>query len=361
MGKQTVNVSYKELLIVSFILALLTHSLFFDIYRGAVFDIVPHDHYEYYAFYLLDHQGLGKLPPETHAYRILAVMIVLPFYAVMPLFTFTGAEPPAIDEDYLRMLISFSFVAYVAVLITSITAYLMARKRFATSVPLAVIVLLLTYMVLHHLREGLYGVDAVGVMVVALVVYHMKNKWLYALLVIVGVFINEKVAMIFFMVMAGRWLFYRPRSIDIYVIAPAIGLLLYVIANMIAPHFVAFSTGSEAHRDVANFLSQFLETLMINFTMKGIILNVLPVGILFGLYYLARKSTRYIDADIYFKPSDVMALLGLLFIIHLVNVDYNVGRIAMYVFPLYLPLACIALYRLFPAEYRLMDEQTKNA
>jgi len=359
VSKQIINVGYKELFILSFMLALVTHSLFFDIYRGAVFNIVPHDHYEYYAFFFLGHD-LGELPPQTHAYRVIAVLFALPFYYIVPLFTFSGAEPPAVDANYLRMLISFSFVTYIAVLVTCITAYLMARKRFGTSIQLATVIVLWTFLMLRHLREGLYGVDAMGVMVVALIIYHMNNKGLYALLVIVGVFVNEKVAMIFFMLMAGRWLFYRPKQIDIYLIAPVIALLLYAVVNIITPYFFSFSSGTGAHRDVANFLAQFVETLMVSFTMKGIILNVIPVIILFALYYLANAATKHIDTGIYFKSTDIVVLLGMLFITHLINVDYNVGRIVMYVFPLYLPLACIALYQLCLSEHDLLERQRKN-
>lgn len=365
-NSQTVNitnnihVSYKELLSIFLILALVTYPLFFDIYRGAVFDIVPHDHYEYYAFYLLDY-SLGKLPPETHAYRILAVIFVLPFYYIVPLISFSGLDNVALDESYLKMLIAFSLVTYLAMMATCMIAYLTARKRFGASVPLALIVLLMTYLMLHHLREGLYGVDALGVMMVSLVIYHMQNKSLYALLIIVGVLVNEKVAMIFFMVMAGRWLLYRPRQFDIYLMAPVIALMLYAVINMVAPSYFHFSTGTEDHRNILNFLSQFAETLMLSFSMKGIVLNVLPVVILFGLYFLAMMSTRYMDTGVYFKSSDALALVGLLLIIHAINVDYNVGRIAMYVFPLYLPLACMTLYQWFPAEYKLMEQQAKNA
>jgi hypothetical protein len=354
-----IDVGYKEVLTISFMLALVTHNLFFDIYRGAVFNVVPHDHYEYYAFYFLG-DDLGKLPPQTHAYRVIAVLFALPFYYILPLFTFSGAEPPAVDENYLQMLISFSFVTYVSVLVTCITTYLIARKRFGVSILLATVIVLWTYLMLRHLREGLYGVDAMGVMVVTLTIYHMNNKWLYALLVIMGVFVNEKVAMIFFMLMAGRWLFYRPRQLDIYLIAPVIALFLYAAVNVITPHFFTFSSGTGAHRDIANFLPQFIETFMVSLTMKGIILNVVPVMILFGLYYLANTATKYIDTGIYFKSADVVVLLGILFIGHLINVDYNVGRIAMYVFPLYLPLACIALYQFFPSTHGLVEEQKKN-
>ena len=50
---------------------------------------------------------------------------------------------------------------------------------------------------------------------------------------------------------------------------------------------------------------------------------------------------------IFFSTTDLSPLIVLFIISHLINVDYNVGRIVLFCFPFYLPLASIYLLRFF--------------
>lgn len=345
MTSNTPSISYREIFIVAILLVLATHNFFFETYREMIFNIAPHDHYDHYAHQFLGNTNLGGSPPATHAYRFLSVLMTLPLYYVVPFFTFSGAEALQLHDDSLRMLMAFAFMTYLSVIGTCMTAFMIARKRFSAALLPSALVALLMYIMLKHLGVGLYGVDAIGVLFLSLAIYFMNNKILYSVLIIIGVFINEKIAMIFFMLMTWRWLVYSPRKIDIYIIAPTIAMIMYAAANVLGPQYFQFAEGNADHRDVSNFLSQFLETFLLNFSVKGFILNVLPVSLLIGLYLLASKASNFIDTGIYFKKSDFIALLGLIVIVHLINVDYNVGRLAMFVLPLYLPLAVLTLYQ----------------
>lgn len=346
--------NYKEVFFLFFALVLLTNNLFFEIYRMAVFDAMPHDDYGYYLLYLIGDQGAGSTVPvpASHAYRFLAVWMAIPFYDLLPFFTFTGASPE-LSENYLKSLMALSFVTYISVMVTCVYAYLIARYRFGTSQMVALITLLFTYLICQHLREGLYGVDAMGVMMMTLIVYYMQNKYLYFMLVILAVFVNEKVAMVFFMLMAGRFVFYseyRSKKYALYLLAPSIALALYAWVNI---YFQL--PGNEAHREYQHFLDQFITTLMFSFTLKGFILNIIPVLLLVGFYLLANSATKTISSNIYFKSSDILPLLGLVMITHLVNVDYNAGRIVMYVFPFYVPLATLGIYNLLSSNFAMQE------
>ena len=342
---QSFRINYKEVFFLFFSLVLITNNLFFEIYRMAVFDAMPHDDYGYYLLYLIGDEGAGTTVPvpASHAYRFLAVWMAVPFYDLLPFFTFTGASPE-LSENYLKSLLSLSFITYLSIVLTCIYSYLIARYRFGTSQMVALITLLFTYLMCQHLREGLYGVDAMGVLMMTLTVYYMPNKYLYFALLLIGIFVNEKVAMVFFMLMVGRFVFYseyRSKKYALYLIAPTLALLLYALVNI---YFRL--PGNEAHRDYHFFLEQFMTTLMFSLTLKGFILNIIPVLLLIGFYLLANISAKQVTSSIYFKPSDILPLLGLVFITHLVNVDYNAGRIVMYVFPLYVPLATMAIYKI---------------
>ncbi|CAA6821375.1 MAG: Unknown protein [uncultured Thiotrichaceae bacterium] len=356
MNTTVPRIRYREIFIVAILLILATHNFFFETYREMIFNITLHDHYDKYAHLFIGNVELGARPSATHAYRFLSVLIALPLYYIIPFFTFSGVETLNLHEDSLRMLMAFALMTYLSVMGSCMTAFMIARKRFSAPLPASLLVMLLMYIMLKHLGSGLHGVDAIGVFLLSLAIYFMHNKLLYSLLIISGVFVNEKIAMIFFMLMTWRWLIYSPRKIDAYIIAPTIAILMYAAANVLGPMYFQFTDGNADHRDVTNFLAQFLETFLTNLSLKGFILNVLPFSLLAGMFVLASKATKFIDTGIYFKKSDFIALLGIVIIIHLINVDYNAGRLAMFVLPLYLPLAVLTLYQL-AVKY---DDSTHN-
>ncbi len=336
MKDRVSKASYKEILFVFFILVILTQNLFFELYRYAIFNVMPHDDYGRYLLYFVG-DDYGLVPVASHAYRGLAVLLAVPFYHTLPLFTFTGL-PEGLDENYIRSILSLSFVTYLSIVVICIYSYLIARNRFGASKIVGFVTLLLTYLVTQHLREGLFGVDAMGVMMLTLVVYYLDNKLLYIVLLLSSIFINEKVAMVFFILFAGRFVFDKERKFDVYLVGAAFSLALYALANL---YF--HLPGNEEHRDVVNFFSQFAETLQLSLTFKGMLLNVVPMVIVVYLYYLACSATKYTQTGIYFKKIDFLPIVGLIVITHLVDVDYNAGRIIMFLFPLYVPLAAIAV------------------
>jgi len=114
-------------MIVLVVLGILTLPLFFDVYRGAAFNIMPHDDYVPYLLYLLGEEG-GAEPLNPAGYRLIAVAVAIPFYYILPRFSFSILE--GVGDTYLQALEALSLVTYLAVVTASFVIYLLTRNRF---------------------------------------------------------------------------------------------------------------------------------------------------------------------------------------------------------------------------------------
>ncbi len=321
--------------------AFISEEFFFDAYRVAAFNITPHD--SNYVEYILYFMGELTSPPESpFYYRIISVLIALPLVDLLPFFKFS-ALPADISDAHLKAIQALSFVTYVAAIITSILCYKITRSRFHASESTAIVVLFITMILLRHTM--IQGIDVISVMLICLILYYINNKFIYSTLILLSIGLNEKVVMIFFILLWARFIFNHDRRLLLQLVITTFALLIYfIMIKYVFPH-----AGGSGLTDTSMFLDTFKVAITRSFSIKGIILNVLPFMFLLVLYFMAREENKrpLINNSTYFSNTDVLVLLSLFFIGHiLAPIIFNIGRIVMYTFPFYLPLATLYFIRI---------------
>jgi hypothetical protein len=333
--KDMINKKLKiSLLMLLFIL--LTQNIFFDIYRGAVFNIIPHDDYGRYLLEILGEEG-GEIADSPYIYRVLTVLPAVPFYYTLPIYRFTNLEHKS--DNYLRAVEALSMVSYLSILLLSFVIYKITKERFGADELTSILSLFITLLLIRH--TGIYSADAIALLLIAIIVYYLDNKLVFSILILLSIILNEKIAIIFTALMFSRWIF-KQQKLNLYVIVPLIALIIYFSIRFLFPFH-----GNESHLLPHTYFSSFITNLAHTFSLKGLVLNIIPTILcilMFVFAYFKSKESKNINI-IYFTKVDFMPILVLLLISHLINVDYNIGRIVLHCFPLYLPLAIIYLFR----------------
>lgn len=323
------------------LLLLVTKEFFFDLYRGFAFNIIPiDDDYLQYLLYLIGEKE-GKLPGSPFYYRIFPVLIVTPFYDFFPLYKFSNLGND-VSIAYLKGMLAFSFVTYMAAIISSIFIYFITKKRFRGGHAISVATMLFSFMLLRH--TSIYGIDIISIMMICILIYYIDNKIIFSILLLLSIGFNEKIIFVFFILSWSRFIFNKDRKINTNLLVSNIAIISYfLIVFTISRH------GNSELLDPTSYFETFKIAVLRTFTFKGLIMNLLPFIILLLLYLMARNENnqQFSNKSIYFRNSDISVLLSLLIITHILSaVIFNAGRIMMYTFPLYLPLAMLYMNRL---------------
>jgi hypothetical protein len=287
--------------------------------RLVAFKTVPGDDYAPYLLYLLGHPE-GVLVDAPWAYRFLSVLAAAPFMALpRASFSLLAQGSPAYLSA-LQALTVFSFLCMVA---TICTAGYIAVRRFGCG-PLGVVGAgVIAFVACQH--TAIHALDMPTILLIALM--------------LASAFANEKVLLVFGLLFLARvasnpaqWRQYLPRLVPVIV-----GSIAYVIvAKVMALPTPAHQTG----------LMRIFDTIQANFeaslTVRGLLLNVLPVVLATALALLARSSVRPEHAP-YAARSDSLVLVGLLGAGLVATLDVNVGRIVMHAFPLFVGPAALHL------------------
>jgi hypothetical protein len=221
----------------------------------------------------------------------------------------------------------------------SFVIYKITKVRFGADEFTSIISLLITLLLIRH--TGIYSADAIALLLIAIIVYYLNNKLVFSILILLSISVNEKITIIFATLMVSRW-FFRQQKLNIYVLAPVIALIIYFSIRYMFPFH-----GNESHLLPHTYFSSLIINLSHTLSLKGLVLNIIPTILCVSMYvfaYFASKD-KYCSNNIFFNKFDFVPILVLLLISHLINVDYNVGRIVLHCFPLYLPLAIIYLLR----------------
>lgn len=332
--KKTRSISYTNIIVLA-VLGLLTLPLFFDVYRGAAFNIIPHDDYAPYLLYLLGEDG-GAEPYNPKGYRLLSVAVAIPFYYILPRFRFTNLE--GVGDTYLQALGALSLVTYLAVVTASFLIYLITLKRFRGPVIYALLAALISTLTFRY--AAIYGVDPFSIMWVCLLLYLLQNRLWFTLLMGLSIGINEKIIFLFFMLFVGRYPFSRYRQ-SFHTAVAIMAFTGYFLIRAI----VGLS-GNEYMLDSGTYINSIFYTLRIMFNLKSIALNLLPIMMTLSLYFLAYHEHKYRKNEtILFTAVDILPFCGLLIICLILDLQYTTGRIILFCFPLYLPLAVLSLQR----------------
>jgi hypothetical protein len=318
------NLAYLSL----FAFLISTLPIFFEMYRTAAFKTVPPDDYAPYLLALVG-QG-GEIPGAPFVYRILSVAVAIPFFYILPTYRFTNLTN--IDPTYLKATQALCFTSYLALVLTSVVIYVIARKHYHATKAAAVIVTLLSFFLSCFLDRFMI-VDTFGILIISLLILAIKNPLIFAPLILLSIGINEKITIVF-----GTLLFFRflQAAIDKEHFAfgtQFISSTLAVISYFVVRLFLIKFPGNEQQITSDMYLNNLHNMLIDTLTLKGIYLNLLPVLILLFIVLLA---VRYRQQTA-FQVVDISGLVVLFLLAFIADVGLNVGRAVMYSFPLYLP------------------------
>jgi hypothetical protein len=317
----------KTLVIIGLLaLVLATSPVFFDIYRTAAFNTIPRDDYAPYLLYLVG-QG-GNMPGAPFAYRIASVAVAIPFYYILPIYAFANLQN--IDTPYLRATQALSFSSYLWLVLTPVVIYTIARKQHCATRASSLIVALLTFFLGGFISK--VGVDPFAIFIISLLILWLKKPLLFVPLVFVSMGINEKIPVVFATLLTFRLITSGMRRCRFTLFAQLLFSYLAVSGYLAAVFFLKVP-GSETYTDPALFLTHLQSSLIFTLSPKGLVLNILPVLILLLIVVLAIRYRQQTS----FQVSDVSSLFVLLTLALIADVAYNVGRVVMYSYPLYLP------------------------
>lgn len=319
------------------LMVLCSYWIFFDIYRTGAFDVVPRDDYAPYLLQLVGEEG-GRIPGSPFAYRLFSVVAAVPFYYILPVYKFTLLGD--IDVSYLRALEALAMVSYLSILISSSVVFLIITKRFGSSPAAGLIGSLAMLLVMQF--SGATGVDPTGIMLVCLLVYFSRSPVIFGIVVMLSAGFNEKVPLVLSMLTVSRYLFSRNRDAIPYAVLSVLAFAVYLSVRA----YLAIP-GNENQMDVSSFLSAALSNVVSIFTLKRIVLDILPVLTLGMLFVLGVKEyrTNVNQYDRYFSVVDISALVGLFIVCLGVNMKLNIGRVSIFCAPFYLPLAAVYIER----------------
>lgn len=322
------------------ILVLCSYWIFINIYRINAFNIVPHDDYAPYLLYILGEQG-GRVLGAPQAYRIFSVAAAVPFYYILPFFKFSLLEN--VNVTYLRAVEALAMVSYVSMLLSCALIYLITCKKFSASSPTGIIASLMALLLFQF--SGYTSVDPIGILMVCLLIFYSGSPVVFGILIIVSVGFNEKISLIFSMLMVSRVLFIKDKRFIPYAILSILAFAIYLSVRTLLN-----IPGHEEHMQFTRFLAGAVANISGLTSLKRFVLGIVPFITLIILYALAAKEwklnpNRYNN---YFSIVDISALLGLFLISMGVGIQVF-GRIAMFCFPFYLPLAAIYIGRLVPS------------
>ncbi len=335
MTNKQASIKYQLFILLGILL--LNAPLFFDVYRTAAFNIVPHDNYAPYLLYLTGENG--AVPGSPTGYRLFSVLIAIPFYYILPLFKFTYLEGQS--DAYLMAVEALTFVTYLSTSLTAFLMYKISMQRFNGSFAQSILAAVITLLLFRF--TAIYGIDPTAILIIAFLLYHIDRKFLFASVLFLSVGFNEKIAFFFLMLFWARFIFQKKKNY-FYPVISLIAFFSYFLIRSIID-----LPGHEYMVQPGMFLDKAKHTLSLLLTPKSIYLNVIPGILIFMLYYFAKAEffIRKNESTLLFSKIDFVPILGFFVIAMVTDMQYTIGRILLFCFPLYLPLATMFLTRNF--------------
>ncbi|MBW3606636.1 MAG: hypothetical protein KY460_17350 [Actinobacteria bacterium] len=331
-----------EYIVLAVALVALTVPLFFDAYRIVAFETTPRDDYAPFLLAMVGERGEGEhrqpelLARSPRGYRILSVAPGIPLYYALPTYEFSQLEMA--DDAYLAATQALTMVSYLATIGVALVVYALARNRYGASVLASTLTAVTA--ILLTLYMGLGGIDPLAVCYIAIMLYLIDRPVAFGVLSLVAIAVNEKIVLVFAALLVGRWLWSFVRRSDVgrftaypQLIVAVVSPVLYLLARS-ALHLPGNGTALRLG-DVGSDLAIALVQLP---TLKGLVVTIIPVGVLVALVVVAARVTRRPpDNGSVFHVPDVLVLAFFVFLATQVMVGdlFNGGRIAMHTFPLY--------------------------
>jgi len=319
-------------------LILLSIPLFFSIYRDAAFNTAPRDDYGPYLQSIVG--AGGRVPGAPMAYRLFSVLVAVPFYFLLPLYNFSNLH--AVDPHYLRATEAISAASWLSLLGMTVVIYLICRNKAGATRKSAIIAALLSLFFAQF--TGVTTIDPIALFLISLLIYSLDRILLFAPLMLVSVGFNEKIAFLFVIVFGLRLLLVRDRSALSFLAVSLLAAGVYLAVRILVA-----APGNGNQTSPSTYWDSFVATTRASLTLKGLVINVLPIVLLALVAWLdvcIARQLRYESAI--WRNSDALVFIGMLLIGLAIDVQYTAGRLAMFAFPLYMPVLALGLDAMFP-------------
>lgn len=320
--------SNRQIQIMLALLAVLlaTVPMLFEIYRMAAFNTMPRDDY---APYLLTLVGeTDRWPGAPFAYRIISVAVAIPFYYILPEYSFTNLQ--GVDPLYLKATLALSFSSFLWLVLSPVVIFLLARKEYHATKISALVVSLMTFLLAGFISRT--GVDTLAVLILALLLLSLRYFFVFLPLILLSIGINEKVPIVIATILSCRLLASWVRCCP-FELNRELGLSYLAVAGYFLLRLLLRVPGNEKQTDPTLFLDHLHDTILYSLSLKGFVLNILPVLVLLLMVFLAMKYRHRSS----FQVVDISGFLVMLVLAGIADVVFNVGRIVMLTYPLYLP------------------------
>jgi hypothetical protein len=302
--------------------------LFFQIYRTAAFNIVPRDDYGPYLQFILG-KG-GSLPGSPMIYRPWSVIVAVPFYYGLPFYAFSNL--PTIDDAYLRATAALAAVSYLSVIGSAAVMFAICRRKLQASQKASLIVALLSMSLSAYVAQ--VGIDPLAILVITVLLYLIDRGWPFYLTLVLSTFMNEKIVFFIAIVLGLRLIFGRQWSEVPRLIVCGAAVISYLVVRILV-----YLPGYENQMMPASFLGTLIGTIPLMLSTKGVVTNLVPIGLVAVLAILAYRGIDRLNLRVQLvQKADVLVFVALLLIGMAIKMEYTIGRLVMFAYPLYLPV-----------------------
>ncbi|WIW90728.1 hypothetical protein K3M67_16805 (plasmid) [Sphingobium sp. V4] len=313
------------------ILAAVVLPMFFDAYRTAYYGTMSFDNYSRYLLWFLGEPG-GELPPSPHVYRLGSVIMAAPFYHLpLVLFSGEGISHPLVNTtpEYAKALQAMCAANAVYASLSAVLATLYLTQRRDVPLGWAFSAALVFLMLTRYLGMGSADGIATPLLMITAIAMIERKVALFAIVVILGTVVNEKVALIALLCAGFRALLVPEHRKAHFLMAgfAAIALAAYAVLVL-----ALALPGLENQRDPSTYFSAIASSVRHLTNPKGVYQNLWPVMLLLLMWWASLSRDR--NPIVYGCDVGVVAAL-FLFALAL-DVQYNLGRIMMFVVPLFL-------------------------
>lgn len=320
-----------EHMLVLLVTGVLTFPFYIAAYRISVADLVPIDDYRVIVASI--RSGKPDKLTSPFGYRILTPALAVPLMNIdPPLFTRTSED---ISQEWIRTTFALCTISYIFLVFTTIVLYTYMRN---IGIPICGILSTLAIFWLSPAREiYLYPMtDASAIFFISVLhwAYERDDRKIFLFSSLLGVAAKEITIIVAGLTLFSHslcWSERRKRALT-YILLLLPSVTLYILARAILRF-----PGNEAQLYVGEYPARFLKLPNLLFNLRGILLNIYPLWpIIFSmLVFMIIRSKKQNMLPNIFHWSNILVTVGLIIIGVVLDVKYNIGRIAFFSFPLF--------------------------
>lgn len=309
-------IPHTRILILFMGLFLFVFPIFIIIYRLLAYDTLPADPYYEYVMYFQSN-NTAFVPTAPRVYRPVYPLLGIFFEWLIPYIPLSRKS--AFDPIALKAIQGLSLVSAMSIATYGWICWKELIKSVSTQYPIALATVVVSILLLF--QTAFFGIDPLTLLIVLFLLYFRKKKVLFIFGMFLSIPINEKIPFLFALYYSLNWVS-QVRINKSYLIYPIIASIAYVLLRITGPY-----GGHEHQYQVITFAKSFVHSLHHLYSWKGLYLNVLPLAVLFMIFYYSKREIGYL----WLMPL-ILFVIGMF-----MDMEYTIGRLAMHVLPFYLP------------------------